>query len=237
MKNLSLCFLGVLLFSAIAAQPQHKITKEELKNLKPSTSMVSEIVDESIVIKEVQDLYSNGQMKSSGAHNLQNKKEGKWYFFDENGVVTKVIMYKNNMFDGIYSEYYPSGQLKRYADFIEDVQNGKTVSYYEDGKIEQDSDFKNGKRNGFTILYYPNQKISLKGEFVNGQRVGKHIGYYEDGTIMEEMNYVDDKLHGMMIKYFSNGKIRQEGKLENGEPVGTWKMYDEEGNVTQTKDF
>jgi tetratricopeptide (TPR) repeat protein len=66
------------------------------------------------------------------------------------GTVAQVSLADNGQYrpDGILTEWYESGTLKRFAEFVEGTLHGIDVTWDEEGRIESRVEYRNGRRTG-----------------------------------------------------------------------------------------
>ena len=78
--------------------------------------------------EELLSYYNNGQIESKHSYtNDECVKHEVWY---ENGNKLKEANYKNNLFDGLYKEWYNNGKL-----------NGLYESFYKNGDKETECNY------------------------------------------------------------------------------------------------
>jgi antitoxin component YwqK of YwqJK toxin-antitoxin module len=208
------------------------------KDLKPSTSSRMKTVDGSIVISLEEDLYENGQMISSGAHTMTNKKTGFWYYFREDGSLERTIEYNDDgMYNGKLMAYDENNNLTETGSFEKDIPVGTWDTYHPNGKIKMTGKYVNGKREGEWKVYHDNGKLSSTVNFKEDKKEGMEKQYYSSGKIQGELTHLNGEMDGKYTEYYENGKVKMQGVLTAGKQTGNWKMYDEEGNVTRSEDF
>jgi uncharacterized protein len=257
---------GIIAFGQ--KQPTLKVKKEDFKHLKPSTSMVigNGNMDDAvqkllngdstslkinlngsntqssnsneITINEVEDRYPNGQIKSSGNHTMDNREDGQWYYFREDGSLEKMMFYIGGMIDGPYGEYYANGQASLICTFSKGYQTGVAKSYYENGTLKEEVTHKQGLKEGKMIQYFPNGKPSLVAMFVNDKPSGAYVDYYENGNKKKEGTLNNGIMNGVWKYYYENGKIeREETRNAAGDLEGVNKAYFENGNMKYASNF
>lgn len=86
------------------------------------------------------ELYDNGQIRIQGWLK-DEKREGRWISFYQNGVRWSEDTYRNGKKDGPTKAYYPSGILKYSGIFLEDREAGTWNFYEETGKLVEARDF------------------------------------------------------------------------------------------------
>jgi antitoxin component YwqK of YwqJK toxin-antitoxin module len=261
---LSVALVVTITISATAQkQPPLKVSKDEFKSLKPSTTMVMGDGDKdamakkfleggdsvklvinlnkgdeqkgdpnAIQIREVEDRYENGQMKSSGMHTMSNEKDGQWYYFNEDGSLSSMAFYKNGSLEGPYGEYHENGQAKLICTYVNNKQSGLSKSYYEDGTLREEVTHKDGKKTGKMTQYFPNKKPSLVAIFVDDSPLGAFTDYHENGNKKRVGTLNGGTMTGSWKHYFENGKLeKEETRNDQGQLNGTVKGYFDNGTL------
>lgn len=207
------------------------------KDLKPSQTVQMKTVDGAMVIGLEDDLYSNGQMMSSGAHTADNKKTGLWYYFRENGSVEKIAEMDDDFFHGKISHYDENNVLIEDGYFDKNTHVKTWNTYHSNGKVKMTGDYTNGMREGEWKVFHENGIASSKVNFKNNKKDGTERTFYESGKKELEVDYIDGVMNGNYKQYFESGKIKTEGVLKDGAQIGNWKVYDETGAVLKSLDY
>ena len=107
--------------------------------------------------------YSNGNIKEEYDFKNSDFKEGKFISYYHNGSLQADLEYLNESLIGTCSWYYPSGNLMRIKDYLDD-------SIYQ-------------------IEYYKNGSKKSEGSFKDNALVGRWIFYDKDGNLSSEEDY------------------------------------------------
>jgi antitoxin component YwqK of YwqJK toxin-antitoxin module len=135
--------------------------------------------------------------------------------------------YKDNMKQGVWITYYPSGAVKSKITFKDNRPEGYTVSYYENGNKQEEGvwsnnrwvgpyklyydngnvqhEFKfndNGKRDSVQNYFYPNGKLMITGNWTGGKQTGNTKEYYDDGSLKADETFVDGNLDPSQSKTY-----------------------------------
>ena len=160
-------------------------------------------------------IYRHGRMKN-------NRPDGFWTFFYENGSIKELSTYKDGKrVSYIGFEYRSNGKLKSQGEFNQyDEPNGLLTFYYENGKIRLQRSFKKGLQVGPFTEYYKNGRVETEGIWnENGKEEGLFTGYYENGNKKIELMLENGILNGPSTEYNKNGDKKFEGIYKNGEIV------------------
>jgi antitoxin component YwqK of YwqJK toxin-antitoxin module len=178
--------------------------------------------------------YDSGNIKQEGDYR-DDKKEGYFKDFAENGDLIKICKYINDELQPdaveiqklqVVNEYYPDGKLKVSAMYRNNIPEGIRREYKPDGNIEK------------SVMYH-NGLITGEGNMLDdGNKDGHWREYFTDGSLKAEGNYDDGKTIGEWKYYHLNGKIEQTGKFNRqGKPEGPWKWYYENGKLLRDENY
>ena len=121
--------------------------------------------------------------------------------------------------DGIFKEYYESGEILKETMYKDYQKNGLEKHYFKNGRLMHDEWYENGRLK-YTIKY--DEKGVLK--------EGLEKLYYENGKIMEESMYKNGKLEGLGKDYFyESDQIQSEKMYKNGEQIDGKYFYEDGG--------
>ena len=73
------------------------------------------------------------------------KEDGKWTWYYENGQIEREGSYKDGEIEGRWRKYYKNGQIWGEGNFKDGKEDGKHTRYYENGQIEEEENFKDGE--------------------------------------------------------------------------------------------
>lgn len=194
--------------------------------------------------------YENGAVKSQGAYK-NDIKEGIWNNFYEDSALKSQIFYENG--DGLYKEFYPSGELKMAGMNRNGASDSLWIYYYESGDKKARGYFEQGVREGRWTYFYPNGNKSAEGDYEAGKKSGKWTYFYENGAVssegVERAGYKEgywklyhkdgsfkgesilDRGNGEYKEYHENGKLKVKGFIANGKNSGKWTYYYEDGSL------
>jgi len=198
--------------------------------------------------QEVKKYYDNGILKESGAI-INNKKNGKWKYFNENGKLIIKGKYLNGIPDGKWKYYYNNGQLKKKGTYSVDNltpytkdrfkaesyttthnypnKSKKWKEYYKNGKLKSKGSYgKNGHEIGTWITYFNTGKINSRYTYKKNSPVfNEYIEYFENGNVK-----IRKESSGEIKEYYKNGNIKRSGfETTINNPTTNWKYYDENG--------
>lgn len=151
-----------------------------------------------------------------------NMKQGHWIIYNENG-----------KFQG-----YKEGQKVEEGDYLNNKKVGIWTKYYPNGNINHEITMANNVPNGYAKFYYKNGGIQEEGMWQNNKWVGEYKYYHENGEVFYKWNYNSSgKREGHQEYHHENGNMMIEGEWANGNEAGTIKEYYEDGSLKSEKNF
>lgn len=125
--------------------------------------------------------------------------------------------YSNGKKEGLWKEYYESGELEGSGKYAKELMVGQCKGYYKSGKLKH------------IIDHYENSR--------------SYIEYYENGNkSSESVMRTKDKKYGSKLddpfkQYYGNGNLKIVANFDYGTQDGIYKSYDESGNLEQEFDY
>lgn len=177
---------------------------------------------------------------------INDKKEGKSYYFYDTGELHKIINYENNVREKKSYEYDTSGVIitinqYRYNNLVdrdainrydfEGKKHGEWIEFYDNFKIKTKSYYKKGLLNGNY------QEFSKSGKLLKNER-------YKDGELIvaqtanTNQNNINQVPVNIKKEYYESGQIKSIGTYtENKLPVGVHKVFSETGAVVSATTY
>ncbi len=200
--------------------------------------------------------YEDGGVKSNGQY-VGEQREGDWKFYYEGGILKAETNF--HMGEGIYSEYYISGQLKMNGLNRAGKSDSVWVYYFETGEEMAEGYYDEGLKTGTWKYYFKSGEISAQGGYEEGQTIGNWIYYHENGAKSAEglqtnsrkdgywkMFYETGEMKGVgefdegtgeYNEYYISGKLKVNGHFQDDLNDGHWTYFDEEGHIEGEADF
>jgi len=201
-------------------------------------------------------IYEQGYVLAKGLTDAQNKKQGFWQEFYEDGSIKAEGEYLDDLKIKTWNYSYPSGSKEQSGNYVNGKPSGKWLWFYENGDLLREEEYRNGLEDGFAIEYAQNGDTLSFGEYLDGEKEGKWIkqsgvlkmqGTYKfgqkdgkweylfaDGKKRFSGNYIQGFPEGKHTYYHENGKTQQEGTYRMGKKEGDWRKYNEDGLVIFT---
>lgn len=143
MKN-SIYLVLTILFFASCGNKNSEIIDYYTDSIPKTEHFYEFYGNKKVVVKEIR-YYPSGIKQSEGSFNAQEKKEGKWTYYFENGEKWYEENYIADKKNGKHTEWYQSGKKMYEANYKEDILDGKMIIWDEKGDKISSSDYKNGK--------------------------------------------------------------------------------------------
>ncbi|MCX6292161.1 MAG: toxin-antitoxin system YwqK family antitoxin [Bacteroidetes bacterium] len=171
---------------------------------------------------------SKGVLKEQGFM-LNGKKDGVWReYLDANGVMSKLIEYKEGKLNGASVTFNATGNITSDETYLDDKKNGQRSTYANfGGRLKLLENYKGDVLNGVKKMFYDDGKIQEEGSYKNGQRNGLVRWYRQNGNPTMEYTYENGTLEGPAKVFDENGKLKQEGVYRVNNEEGEWKEYND----------
>ena len=127
MKNWSLLLIVAFTFIAVSCgETEEPVKKEDPQSL--------------VEVKDgIYTEYYPGRkaVKFRGPQNEQEQRDGRWFFYAENGTELSMTEFSDGKRNGASFVRYPNGQMHYYGEYQNDVQVGIWVTYNAAGEPEE----------------------------------------------------------------------------------------------------
>jgi antitoxin component YwqK of YwqJK toxin-antitoxin module len=199
------------------------------------------------------DLTSKGTIKTIDGKNI---KEGSWILYYEKSKAAKKKAegdFKDDKRNGIWTFYNENGLKKNETTYENGNPNGIQKNFNLKGEVESEIPYINGNISGFK-KYYKSGVLVKEEQIVDNKKNGISREYYTtSGAVGKISNYKNDKLDGNQVTYYPDGKKKMEGNYrpvtdqdiqdnpaasnKEGLKTGPWTMYHKNGNIQMTGSF
>lgn len=152
--------------------------------------------------------------------------------------------FKDNKPVGIFTYYYPEGQVKAVIEHLKDGHKSKATFYFENKMMMSDGFYLDQKKDSTWVNYNPEGLVLSIEDFKNDKLNGKKVIYYLEGQLeTEKLNplsistYKNDTLNGEYKEFFTSGKLKLIGSYVAGKMEGRWLEYHPNGNILKISKF
>ncbi|HPE86212.1 MAG: toxin-antitoxin system YwqK family antitoxin [Bacteroidales bacterium] len=189
-------------------------------------------------------------------------KQGLWEKYDDNGKLLYSGRFLNDAPVGIFTYYFPDGNIKALMTHSADSAGmAEVINFHPNGKKMAEGKYYHKKRHARWVFYDEEELLLSEEQYNHGQKTGLWVVYYPDGTINEQIRYQQNKKQGEWKQYFTDGALKVQGRFDNGllegrvdyfhpngkimvtgEYVknlkeGTWRFFDEEGKLVKEQEY
>lgn len=172
---------------------------------------------------------------------LEGQKQGKSYYYYDNGSLWKIINYEDGRREGDGTEYSRDSIIITLLKF----RNNYLID--EEPINRRD---KNGWKQGIWKTFHDNERLKLDCEYKNDTLHGYYRRFSESGKLLENLRYINGELYvekkaiegeersiEVRLDQYPNGKIKSRGSFVGSIPIGIHREFSPEGKVIGTKEF
>jgi antitoxin component YwqK of YwqJK toxin-antitoxin module len=197
-------------------------------------------------------LYENGQVSSEGTME-SGKPNGYWITYFEDGTKKSEGNRKNFQLDSTWKFYRADGVLERVITYREDLKNGLESVYDEKGRRVVQYNNENNIKQDEARYFYETGELWKSIQFANNIEEGKAIEYAKDGRVITYMTYRNGFLYSQepVNRYNSEGNrtgvwkdnyantslLFEEGNWSNGKKNGVFKIFNKKGNLEKMEKY
>lgn len=149
----------------------------------PGTKIVQHIVEykDGEINGLIKEFYRNGNTKSI-QHYVKNKFVDTSFFYHENGKSSSIQIKINNKKEGCWKQYNNEGKVYKETCYKDDLLNGTSITYtYRSGRILKRFNFREGRMDGRQEYYYNSGKHRSVLYYKNNQPCLGTEEWYESG--------------------------------------------------------
>ena len=187
---------------------------------------------------------------------------GNWQSYYDNDQLCDSGMLKNNLPDGVWKTWYPSGKIKSITHYSAEkyrfIQADIRRSH---PRLHHYAITKYAKENQPVAQYFRPlfatsvaafqsltmlEKIQHNTSDNDGSYIapfkdcvhhGMYISYYESGAVKDSGHFVNGLKHGLWEETLQSGNITSFGLYHHGKKNSQWKYYNKEGNLLYTEHY
>ena len=164
---------------------------------------------------------------------VNDQKEGKAYYYHENGNLKEEVGYDHNQKEGQAKSFDISGNLISILEYRKDflisrervnrtdnngIKQGTWKLYYDDGQLNKEMFYRDNQLEGLYKEYFKDGTIAV----IQKYEAGKIIEEKEDSLMQEELE---------VRREFDNGNMIFQGSYRDSIPVGIHRYYNSAGEV------
>jgi antitoxin component YwqK of YwqJK toxin-antitoxin module len=138
-------------------------------------------------------LYEDGQIAARGVY-FKSMKDSTWVYYSYyDHSITAKETYNKGVRHGTMISYYNNGDVSEMLEWKNDLKDGIWEQYYIGGMLKMKGNYSGNKLEGDFIVYNETGKPYLKGKYTDDKRQGKWTFFNEDGTVEAALEYVNGK--------------------------------------------
>lgn len=134
-------------------------------------------------MEEEKEYYENRNLKSHGFSN-KGIKQGKWFFFFEEGKVFKEVPYLDGNIHGTLKRWYINGNLAIESEYKNGESWGLWKEYYENGRLKEEGNYMGRK---FEVKNFWDSEGAQTMKDGTGYKIEKY-GYLESDVYKQFFN-------------------------------------------------
>ena len=167
--------------------------------------------------------YPNNQKLEEGIYDTNQKKDGKWTTWYENGKIKTVDHYLNGELHGEKKSYYEDGSPQTIEEYENNKLHGKRTEYDKTpNQVLSESNYANGKLDGESKSYY------------NGELWRESI--YKNGMLLREKEYKNGKLNVLRLVNDKGRMVDVQEYNTSGKIINTNKEYKKPESIKLKED-
>jgi uncharacterized protein len=169
---------------------------------------------------------------------VNDNREGRSYYFTNNGKLKEIVNYREGKRNGISLEFARDSLVTAYRMFVNDImvenervnrndtnkwRQGVWKDFFEDGRLKKEAYYRNDTLDG---LY---KEFNEKGNLIVSM-------IYEKGKI-KEYAASDEESIEMKNEYDDLGNLLYSGPFKKGKAIGVHRWYDGKGAVVSSRQY
>jgi len=165
--------------------------------------------------------------------------DGAWIIEDQRKTKISQWHFKQGKPHGIWTWWYPSGQKRREAVYVDGTLDGTVTEWYPDGRISSREEYLQGRKKANDVAYYRPQVKRWQGWWLEPKEYTKTTYDWWAGEASTEVVGQRGKRekHGKWIYWYPNGQKQFEGKYVRGKRDGRWTWWFENGQKWIAGDY
>jgi antitoxin component YwqK of YwqJK toxin-antitoxin module/Tfp pilus assembly protein PilF len=183
--------------------------------------------------QRIRYLYSDGELQGKGELMGDGKNfQGSWTFYYPTGNIKTSGQYNESGKEGIWTYYGFSGNLKAREIYRNGKLEGKQQYFSEQGLLTNDEQYLNGQETGLESAYWINGQLFSTTHYKSGKKEGEYKEYSSGGQLIAVSQFVNNVLSGSFVTYYNSGQSKESGNYLNGLLDGPYKNFHENGQLS-----
>jgi len=146
MRFSAFIFVGLIAISSCTENSEKKSDPISIEsNSVPIQETKPEVLDEPVSkiesTKDYQEYYESGSLKIEGDFDAEQKRNGIWTSYYENGIKWSESYYTNGLKNGHSITFYPNGKVRYIGEYRQDKKFGLWKFHKEDGSLDKEETY------------------------------------------------------------------------------------------------
>ena len=186
--------------------------------------------------KITNQVFQMGKMVAEGKLDDEGMRQGIWKEYFLSGELKAEGEYKDNQRIGEWKYFETSGKIELVGKYWKGIPDGEWTWYYDNRAVHRRESFSRGKLDGEYVEWDTAGVVILQGNYSDGLKVG--VWKYQLYDHLEEGEYLDGEKNGLWKwYYFNTDQPAFEGEFNLGIPRGKHKMWYPNGNVMEKGEY
>lgn len=187
------------------------------KEYYPNGMLRSTIECKGDVPNGVSTYYNDDGVKTLEVNYKNGKKEGRLRSFFFNGNLQTEEHYKNDQLNGLQTTYDLTGIKLTEIEYVDGVMNGSYREWHDKDVLKSVGSYADGLWNGHWEYYDFRGFLVAEGDFDHG--TGDQLNYTDTGVLYKKSHYVNNEKSGEEFFYNSDGDVVKTIVYEKGRMV------------------
>lgn len=180
----------------------------------------------------------------------QGRRQGHWLKTDKNGNKMFEGTFKDGQETGVFTYYYPNGQVRLRNTFTQPGAYCRHEAFDEEGRLLAEGFYFQKNRDSVWRFYNEKGRLVKIASYRMGIKEGVQVVFNSDGDTAEYSTWLNNRREGRwwkrvgkrgyiagsyvhggpdgrMVEYDENGKLCRDGNYKNGEKDGKYQYFDD----------
>jgi antitoxin component YwqK of YwqJK toxin-antitoxin module len=182
--------------------------------------------------------HKNGILSAEGKAYGEDKKEGQWKYYYNDGTLRKIEEYEDGQLNGTKTSFAETGAMQEKAEVKNGKNNGRIITYNEDGSKQTEYVVDGEGVIQDSLLQYNDHNVLKYALIYKGMNKSDRICFYNpNGTVSYECQLINDKINDEVEVKNNDGKVTAKGKIVDGDKEGEWQYFYEDGKLKEVGNY
>ena len=163
--------------------------------------------------------WQNGELAARGNY-IGTKRDSVWLYYSYyTNALSHSVEYTTGKRNGKEQNFYPNGNVAEETNWKEDLKNGVWKQFFESGQLKSTAKYVDNKLEGTYTAYYPDGKKEIEGVYRHDVPNGEWKRFDDKGKITSTIKYANGKITNQDElsadeKEFFRKVMEQEGRIK-----------------------